>query len=538
MFPGFAKLFGNLANFAIVLATVKILSDLLGAWLGPDRQQQFRKLIEGWQRAVTSSSPDRMLTFPLLALSRIYGRLLGPQPFSRKAFRRTCLFGSLFLGASLGFSGLFSGKPLGMALLPWESFHLSVGYLRTLAAQASFQRQPYDVLFFKENVSDLARLGTWPFAACFTVYFAIVVVVATASLVSLSIAVSRLFLREMIFARSTFRIFILFLSSTFLLFIFSAGAALIIFVLLNIWTWPFVPYLFFVSKLSLAAGAGLTYTASMLAWFFSAPWLKIVIMLALSPSIILAIVIGINLIAFPFRRSFHAFAVRVLRTSLLSPRGPFSFISASCAFFAFLCASVGPLISWLAGLSVRLGLPTLFGADMFLLSLAVFVTMLILTYIRTVDNYGSSFSLHAFVETLFPFFAGLCVITSGFYLQAILECFVNPEFVQNGPLVLPALGALIPGSVVGYISVLSFLAGGKWYSATLRIFIVLTVVDLLMAVRGLVSYRDIFMSIVYNCLGAPAAAFCIFTSHGLMLRAKLRAAVRIPPDNLPPLTES
>src|SRR5439155_23995071 len=103
-------------------------------------------------------------------------------------------------------------------------------YLHRFASEPSI-KQLGDAFYIAQNASDLASLGSTPFALAFTIYFAVVVVVATAFLVSVSVALSRLFLREMISARNMFRVFVLFLSSTVLLFGLGASASLILFVL-------------------------------------------------------------------------------------------------------------------------------------------------------------------------------------------------------------------------------------------------------------------------------------------------------------------
>ena len=155
-----------------------------------------------------------------------------------------------------------------MNLPSWKSFLASVDYLRILAVQPGIHQQVGDQFYLAQNASDLAKLGSWPFALGFTVYFIVVVVFSTAILVSLSVAVSRMFLREMIAARTLFRVFVLFLSSSVLLFVVGATASLILFVLLNIWTWPFLPLFFTLSKVSFALGASFASVASLCSWFF------------------------------------------------------------------------------------------------------------------------------------------------------------------------------------------------------------------------------------------------------------------------------
>lgn len=522
----------GLANLALFLYTIKVLTDLLAAWLGEHHHQRFRSFFQRWQAGLDQSTPDTLLALPLTALANTYERVLGPNPFSRHAFRRTCIFGSLFLGASLGFAGLLCGKPFAMNMPPWRSFLESVHYLGVLAVQPSIQQQAGDPFYLAQNAADFAKLGSWPLALGFTVYFVAVVVFSTAFLVSVSVAVSRLFLREMISSHTHFRVFVLFLSSTVLLLVLAGAASLILFVLLNIWTWPLLPIFFALSKISFTLGAGLASVASLCSWFFSAPWLRVVVVLALFPSILLAVVIGAAMLAFPFRRGFHAAATCVLRLGLRSPKGVFSFLSASSAALALCLGALASFSAWLARLSLSLGVPTFFGVDSLVFALALLVVLLVLSLARASSfRFAGNASL-GYQDVLFLFIGTLCVIIIGFYLQAIIECFVNVRSAgaaQHGEtLALPAVSAVIPGSVAAFFVVLSRVRHTSWIKAAVRIFFVLTVFDLFAGVRGLASYHDSFLSVLCDLLGAPVGAFVIFKSHGFLFRPAVLTESSVP----------
>jgi hypothetical protein len=513
---------GGLANLVLILGTIKVLSDWMAVSLGDHQQQRVRLFLERWQLALNDASLGAFFAILLSAIDHTYARVLGPRPFSRQAFRRTCIFGSLFLGASLGFVGLFCDKPFGMNAPPWESFFASLQYLQTAVATAS-RAQVGDPFHFIENASDLARLGSWPFAVGYTIYFVVIVVFSTAFLLSVSVAVSRLVLREMISARTGFRVFLLFFSNTVLLFVFGATASLALLVLLNIWTWPFLPVFFAISKLSLMAGAGMASGASLLFLFLSAPWLRVVLVLSLFPSIVVVLVVGVALIWFPFRHGFYAVAHHALRLSLRSPKGVFSFLSASSMVLALLLAFSASFFAWLARLSLTVGSPSLFGFDSLVLATFVFLLMLLLSLGRARTFRLSCISSLAWAEVMFLFFGAICVIASGYYVQAILECSLNVGAAlvadRDATLAAPALSAVIPGSVVGYVIVASRLAGASWVKAAVRIFLVLAASDMFLGILGLVSFRDSLVSVFCDLLGCPFAGYLIFKADRLFFPA-------------------
>jgi hypothetical protein len=509
---------GGLANLIVLFTAIKVLADLLAARLGAHRQERFVAFLQRSHEKLERSSPDSVFAESLQILSKGYERLLGPQPFALQALRRTCIFGALFLAASLAVAGLLCGKPLGMNMLPWRSYFASLEYLKILAQDPSLQKNG-DLLFVAQNSSDLARFHNWPCAVIFTVYFALVVTFSTAFLVSLSTALSRLFLREMISARTTFRIFLLFLSSAVLLVALAGTASLILFILLNVWTWPLVPLFFVVSHVSLTAGFGFVSAASMGTWFFSAPWLRVVILLSVFPSILMAVVLGAALVGFPFRRRLVSLVSDQIRRGIQSPRGIFSFVSSSSAALAFVLTFLVSFLSWLARLSLTLETPTFFGIDGLNFSFLVFGAMFMLAVARA-GNPESSLNVG---EVIFIFLGILCMVVFGYYIQAIFECLVGIDssttvVSSHQPLILPAVGAVIPGSVAGCVAVYSLKSSLKWIRLATCIFIILAALDVLQGLRGFISYRDSLFSVVCDVLGAPVAALIIVKAHNILFR--------------------
>lgn len=515
-----SELLTFLANIGLVFIGIKYLVDLLAVSPAAQRHQdRVRSWLERWQAALAKSSPDILLTMPLSALARMYERALGPRPFSGQAFRRTCLVGSSLLGAMLGFVGLICGKPFAMNMLPWDSFFASTDFLNTLAASPSI-REVGDAFYLKQNASDLGRLGSWPFAVGFTIYFVVVLVVSTTSLVSLSVGVSRWFLREMVSARTPFRILVLFVSNTVLLLGFVAAASLILFALLNIWTWPYLPLFFALSKYSLFAGAGLASAASLGSWFFSAPWLRVVVTLSLSPSIILALVIAVTLLGFPFRGLAHAAVMCVLRWSLVSPKGVFAFLSASSAALVYALTLLIACLALLARWALTLGFAKMISFNFAVLFVLTFIGMLLWSLARARGDGIWPNSFERFASPLFLYLGSLCIIVAGFYVQAILDCLVRPLSVvdvgQAGILVQPALSAIIPGSVAGCVVVFSRLGGASWVKAATRLIFVVAAYDFLLGLCGFASYRDTLISVFFDLVGAPVAALLIFKSHAVL----------------------
>jgi len=312
---------------------------------------------------------------------------------------------------------------------------------------------------------------------------------------------------------------VLFLSNTVLLLTFGASATLFLFILLNIWFWPLVPLLFGLSNISFIAGAGVASSASLCAWFFSGTWLKVVVVVSLFPSLIIAVVFGIALFGFTFRRGFHPLAKLLIDSSLRSPKGVFSFYSAVIAALAFIIACLATLWGWLDKLNTQFGFSKLLGFDFLIISLFIMLSMLLVSWVKVKSyrfHYGSPLR---FPDVLFLFFIAYFVIGIGFYIESILDCVFPTLFPPpNGLLsnmALPAIDSIIPGSIVGCFYVISRLNRNSLLNLALHIFGVLSVWDLLMGLLGACSFCDSAISILCDLVGSIVAAFVLSRVHAI-----------------------
>jgi len=290
-------------------------------------------------------------------------------------------------------------------------------------------------------------------------------------------------------------------------------ASLALFILLNVWTWPFVPVLVTLSRISIFAGAGIASTASAAAWFFSAPWLRVVVATSLLPSLVIVVASGMTLIGFPFRHRILKIVSGEIRRGIGSPRGFFPFLSSTSATIAIILTSFATCLSWIASLSLKIGTPTLMGVNSLILSLIACVIMFLIVLQRGRNPENGSVA-----EPVMLFFIGTSIVVVGFYIQAILECFIPTQSaagVGNGTamLVRPALDALLPGSVIGCTIVCSLCAGRGWVRISLRIWVILAIWDAWVCFLSPMPYRDLLFSVGCDAFGAPFAALLTLLSR-------------------------
>jgi hypothetical protein len=514
-----------LIQLAVLMGAIRALIGLVPvSQLSESFEKRCRNFIERWQASLSSPSLNEAFGVPFATLTKLYDRVFGTNLFSWQTFRKTCLFGGLFVTASMAGAGLLSGKPFAMNQLPWQSYDSSIQYLQILAKSPQIHHLAGDPFYLVQNSSDLARFEGWPYAVGFTVFFIAVVVISNALLVSVSISLSRLFLREMQSATSLFGLCVLLISNAALTLILACVAASILFILLNVWSWPLVPMLLSLSQLSVLAGAGVASVASLCSWFFSGTWLKVVVVGALLPSIIVATLIAIALVGIAFRPAYSLFANVIINLSLKSPKGIVTFYSAVLLFLAAVCGGLATVWSWLDLLNSKLGVSTIFGIDYVIVSFFCLLSMLVISLVLSKKAVVVSNLKLCFSDVLFLYCLSILVIGAGFFCEAFLAC-IFPQFFQSptglsSSLALPTVSSIIPGSIIGFFCVMSRLRGFGIFQLSLRILLVLVCFDIYSGLTGGNSFRDIAASIVCDFIGSPVAAISLLGISTFMVRLR------------------
>jgi hypothetical protein len=191
-------------------------------------------------------------------------------------------------------------------------------------------------------------------------------------------------------------------------------------------------------------------------------------------------------------------------------------------------------------LSLSLGAASILDGDPLTSSVALLAGMLALSLAKA-NNATQRTNRPQTQSAIFLFLGTVCIIIFGFYTQAILECFINTASAgatRGASPALPAVSAIIPGSIAGYVVVFTWAAGRNWVKAGIRIFFVLAACDLFAGARGLTSFHDAFLSVLLDVPGAPLAAFIIFRSHDRLFRHALPQSANPAPasDPHPPQT--
>ncbi|TAK96737.1 MAG: hypothetical protein EPO07_14215 [Verrucomicrobia bacterium] len=332
-------------NLGVILGAIKVLCEMCELWWGKEGEETLRSSVENFWVRTADALPESIILKPLGVLSSFYDHLFGPRPFSKKAFWRTSVIVCLLLVISLSIAGVFCGKPFGMSTGPWETYKLEQSFLKEVAKDSNYEKPETAAFHIHENASDLSKLEGLPYEIIYTVFFVLFVVLSTAVLNSVCLAISRLILREMLGAKSPFSLVLMFAVNVIVIGALLIIDSIVLFVGLNFAFWPYVPLLFALSKLHMLAGAGVVMLATWAAWFVTDPWFKVVIVLSLLPSAALGFVLGGCALGFPFRKIVKLCATKFLERGLQSEKGLFSYFGMSAFLISTIIAGLVRLLS-------------------------------------------------------------------------------------------------------------------------------------------------------------------------------------------------
>lgn len=511
-------------NAIAALALLKWLSDLLSGWLPKDKHDQIR---EFWGRMQTEWEIEGIESLKATSfnwLGSIYDDIFGPRVFSRQSYLRCLVIAPLLLGACLGISGLLLKLPFAMHQTPWVSYRNSLEMLKKGLADQNLKAHAEHVW---QNVLDLSQLSGPVYEFIYTAYFALVVAIVVATLFWLSLGLSRLFLREMATTTTLFGGASLIVTNALVVLIMGMSASLLLFLLSNVWTWPYAPLPIAISSWSVLLGGGIAAGASLVLWFVADTWLRVVVLLSLFPLLVTVGALFASWIGVVFRKQINRLIGKILSAGFSSHKGVLSFISSTANFIGCVLMVFVLVISWLTKMSLQLGAAPVFGVDLISLTVFIFLLTLGLAVFSPSMNPTPPVKIG---DAALTFFIGFFTVDAGFYIQAIIECFLRPDATaQRDPNLAYDVGlsGAIPASVIAAIATFSSRQKEGVFRSGAKIAAVLVAFDVFNSMRSLDTFRSLMFSIACDIIGG-------FFASAVILR--YRTVFEIFARNIPPTT--
>jgi hypothetical protein len=322
---------------------------LADSLLRPSEKLRIHALIIRVSESINAPDPRVVIQTPLFLAIRLLQRLYGKDLFSLVAFRRASFFGGCLLGFALVLSGLRWGAPFSLDDLPWRTFDRTFAAVETLAVNTANDKglKP-DVRALEQRVLTRVRKYKNPEnRLMYSVLFFPLIAIAAALLNFLSISFARRALEEMALARNLISLFSLMLSTLFVSPLIYLMGISILCIIATPFSWLVVWALIACGHyVSWLLALGLALPSVIVALFFSAQWIKVLVSVIMLPSL-LAIILSIGaLVLFPFRGAIRWLLVEFFDRAVSSDKG---FLACCALFFAVLGSLAVELTKALGG---------------------------------------------------------------------------------------------------------------------------------------------------------------------------------------------
>jgi hypothetical protein len=333
-----------LVSLVICVIFIGCATRFLNVWLLDEQKQHLKQRFEDWWLNVECLDRQRFALSVAAGISTFLDSYFGARFFSAKSLWRSFCISTSLLLASLSLIGVFNGELAGISPsanyetpIKWVRINWDVLGDRLTNPTDSKEEQEQKVKQWRDLKDKILRFDTRGWRTLYATVFFTCLIIANSCLFPLSLAFSRVVLREMVAAGRTFTCFALFVTNASLLVVLSGVFLLIL------WTLA-LPAIWFAVALAtvLLWQAKVLYLALLpiaipVAWTFSPPALKSMVLIAFCPCSLTLLVTIFTMATLGFRRKLHT----VLSSILLR------------------CATKGPLVLIGAFVTLLVGLITL-----------------------------------------------------------------------------------------------------------------------------------------------------------------------------------
>jgi hypothetical protein len=346
-----------LGDALAVVLFVGGVATIIGAWLSKREKRDLNQRVLRLADALESAQGLRLVQLPLKAVSEFYDLLFGPRYFSRKAIRREAALSVIVLLSGLVIAWSVTAVPLGIGTLPWNAFDRHIETLQEFrerrvqfrqktaeeaksGAEVSEEAQR-EVDRFVDRIDDfvLRHSGTLG-RVTYSVIAVGGVLFVNCLFDILSFAVTRKMLRDMVTAPHPS----ILIGSLAM----DAGlAGMIVFItLIAILILSYPPFwstmaLFLALSYHVPILGALVYLGLAVAtWFLFGPWVKVVALTALLPTVILLMVIAAGLISHVMSGRVRHGVTLLLRRAGRAEKGPLGMIAGGATGIGLIYAAL------------------------------------------------------------------------------------------------------------------------------------------------------------------------------------------------------
>jgi len=317
-------------------------------WFLEDQQASFKETLRTIENYVSDKGPDWLALTPLHYLAVFLDRYFGNRLISKRSMKLISLVSICLVISTIWFTSLTHTKDNFLRSTPWKEYRSSMHYMKwerdKLSDEAKDEKSRAAGERLKKRYEAFLSLDSVWWEMGYTVAVFVLCGLSVVFLSSISLAITRQTLREMIFARGVLTLLGGTLINVFLVLILGSSVLLFLLVVFKPAFWPLLDLALYVPTLGAIWSLVVFSVSTLMAWFMLAKWVKLVVLVPLFPCIILILVLSLCGLSYFFKEPLHFTVLRLLRRSIEWKGGPFAFLVTVFLFFTILISLLGDYV--------------------------------------------------------------------------------------------------------------------------------------------------------------------------------------------------
>ena len=317
-------------------------------FLPAKNQESFRQALKSVEEEVCRKGAEWTALSPIYHMSLFLDKYLGKKLVSRRSIYIASIFATLLVISTIWLTNIPTNKGDFLQKSPlklWDDSIEVTGKISTVyknidagtSTPEELEKQKKDRIESEERHAWLLKLNNSGGAYIFSIVLLLSCFVSIVILSSLTLAITRQILREMIDAKGFWTLFGGFTVNVLLALILSSFFYLVLLFVSQpvFWTIGAGLILILMKYILVALPVG-----AVLALLILPGWIKLVVLVSIIPILLSALTLLLSALIYIFRKPIHLTVLHLFRRALEWKAGPISFFAALLGFLAFIIGIV------------------------------------------------------------------------------------------------------------------------------------------------------------------------------------------------------
>lgn len=332
--------------FLFVFAASYVYLKSTELFLPQEKQESFKQSLIEIESHITTKGANWTVLSPLYYVSSFLDKYLGEQLVSRRSVYLTSLATGILIITTIWLINIATNKGDFLEHSPIHIWNQGIETMNKMHPKEILSKNSTTItsdpevkkyiLKMEQRRSWFIRLNDSGGAYIFAFILLLFCIVVIIALSSLTLAITRQILREMIHAKGIVTLAGGAIVNFFLAMLLASFFGLLLFFVCSPSFWVSWESIVIVFTMKMTWSLIVYIVVAILAAFILPGWIKLVILLSLAPIILLMFSLSLSAIMFLFRKPIHLSLVALLRRALEWKAGPIAFLAALDGLLAFI----------------------------------------------------------------------------------------------------------------------------------------------------------------------------------------------------------